>query len=125
MLDIKKLLTKILDSFKTQTDTLNGSYGLVAYVCKCCGVVSITINQTSATQLPKGQWITIGTLSASFRPVFQVDALGPDNNTSSVQNNSVQLRVTTGGNVNVWAYTNGVTNNQVLATVTYIGGGTP
>lgn len=123
MLDVKKLLSKILDVFSTTSTTITGSYNLKAVAYRRCGIVTLNVWQTATANLPKGQWITVGTLPAQYRPVQQFDALGPDNNTSSVQNNSLQMRINTGGNVMVWAYSNGVTTNQLLASLTYIGGG--
>lgn len=123
MLDIKKLLAKILDVFNTTSTTITGSYNLKAVAYRRCGIVTLNVWQTATANLPKGQWITVGTLPAQYRPVQQFDALGPDNNTSSVQNNSLQMRINTGGSVMVWAYSNGVTTNQLLASLTFIGGG--
>lgn len=123
MLDIKKLLTKILDVFNTTSTTLTGSYNLKAVAYRRCGIVTINIWQTAIANISKGTWITIGTLPQAYRPLHQLDTLGVENNTSSVQNNSIQLRITTDGDVKVWAYTNGVTSNQLLSTVTFMGGG--
>ena len=123
MLDVKKLLTKILDVFNTTSTTLTGSYNLKAVAYRRCGIVTINIWQTALANIPKGTWITVGTLPEEYRPSHQLDTLGVDNNTSSVQNNSLQLRIPTSGEVKVWAYSNGVTTNQLLSTVTFIGGG--
>lgn len=123
MLDLKSLLAKMLDIFKTTNTTLTGSYNLKAVAYRRCGIVTINIWQTAWANIPKGTWITVGTLPEEYRPLHQLDTLGVDNNTSSVQNNSLQLRIPTSGEVRVWAYSNGVTTNQLLSTVTFIGGG--
>lgn len=123
MLDLKALLGKILDIFKTTNTTLTGSYNLKAVAYRRCGIVTINIWQTALANIPKGTWITVGTLPEEYRPLHQLDTLGVENNTSSVQDNSLQLRIPTSGEVMVWAYTNGVTSNQLLSTVTFIGGG--
>lgn len=119
---VKKLLTKILDVFKTTNTTLTGSYNLKAVAYRRCGIVTLYVWQTAITSLPKGAWTTVGILPEEYRPLRQIDTLGVDNNTSSVQNNTIQIRIGTGGTVQVWAYSNGVTNNQLLFAITFMGG---
>lgn len=123
MLDLKALLAKVLDVFKTTSTTLNGLYSLKAVAYKRFGIVTLNVWQTAIASLPKGSWTTVGILPEEYRPVHQVDTFGVDNNTTSVLNNTIQMRISTNGNVMVWAYSNGVTNNQLLSTLTYIGGG--
>lgn len=102
--------------------TLTGSYNLKAVAYNRYGIITINIWQTAIASLPKGAWTLVGTLPSGYHPIQQVDTFGVDNNTSSVQNNSIQIRIGTDGGVRVWAYSNGVSSNQLLSTVTYVGG---
>ena len=123
MLDLKALLSKILGCFQTTSTELNGSYNLKVLAYRRCGVVTLNVWQTALAAIPKGTWTTIGTLPEAYRPLHQVDLVMVDNNTSSVQNNTIQIRVPASGAVMVWAYSNGVSTNQLLGTFSYIGGG--
>lgn len=102
--------------------TLTGSYNLKAVAYNRYGIITINIWQTAIASLPKGGWTLVGTLPSGYHPIQQVDTFGVDNNTSSVQNNSIQIRIGTDGGVRVWAYSDGVSSNQLLSTVTYVGG---
>lgn len=123
MLDLKALLSKILGCFQTTSTELNGSYNLKVLAYRRCGIVTLNVWQTALAAIPKGAWTTIGTLPEAYRPLHQVDLVMVDNNTSSVQNNTIQIRVPVSGAVMVWAYANGVSTNQLLGTFSYIGGG--
>ena len=117
---IEQILSRLEDITETTTTTLTGSYNLTAKAYKRNGIVMIDIRLTAITNLPKGQWVSVGILPQGFRPLHQVDTLAVENNTSSVSTNSAQVRISTNGNVAVYAYSNGVTNNEVQCTTTYM-----
>ena len=119
--DSKTTIEKIQADLETHTYTrITGPSNLYADYYRTGNVVTVHIWCTPATNLTKGSWIKIGTVDAECKPAQQVNFLLADNNTSSVQNNSLQGRIDTDGNVFVWAYTNGATTNQPQGFATYI-----
>ena len=114
MLNIKKLLTKILT---TQTQTISNSAGTF-YISKQLNIVSIEFNCTVANYTG-GSFTSLFTLPEEYRPDRIIDFALIDNNVSVPTYAMLEGRVTTSGDVRVWIWTNSTHNKQPHGTVTF------
>lgn len=116
MLNIKKLLTKILTHFGVQKVTLDTNY-CYAYVKKQGNVVTLNI-VGKAISITSGTWTTICTLPQNFRPESRTDFVAYDNNTTNHSIVSAPIRIETDGRVNVWPYE--TSSKQLCGTVSFM-----
>lgn len=122
MLDLKKWITKVSDALITRYTSVTGSYGVTLALCKRCGIVTLTMSQSPATEMTKGSWVQIGTIPEGYRPYYVYNALVCDNNSSISAKSIMEIRIYPNGNVMLWAYADGCVDNQLYQTVTYVGG---
>lgn len=124
MLDLKKWMTKVTNTFVPKTYSVTGAYSISVECKKRCGIVNIMIYQPSEQSLPKDQWTVLTTLPAEYRPLMNQRYLIPDNASSSGWKCTMMLAINTNGNVQIWPYSDAMGTNVVYGSVTYVGGDT-
>ena len=117
MLNIKKLLTKILGAIKTESAT--PFTGCTMH--KFGNVVCMRLNMTS-TPYPQG-WNTLGTLPEKFRPPVPVNFVAMDNGSTTTGTIPCWIEVGTNGLVRFYRYSNQTTGYiGIVGNIAYWGG---
>lgn len=122
MLDLKKWITKVSDALTTRYTSVTGSYGITFALGKRCGIVTLTMSQSPASEITKNSWVQIGTIPEGYRPYFVYNTLVCDNSGSTSAKTIMETRIYPDGRVMLWAFADGNTNNKLYQTVTYVGG---
>lgn len=117
MLNVKKVLSMILEDLTRSTADYSSTYGTVRAL-KQSGMVTLQIDGTT-TSISKNQWTTLATIGTDYRPARTMYSNILNNTASDGSKVSVILRVQNTGLVSAWCFTGYPTNCQLLGLITY------